>query len=59
MITPKIVAACALFISAKTSFAHSGHGSAGMHWHAADAWTLLAVAAVITAAAWLFRKDKA
>ena len=59
MITPKIIAACALFMSAKTAFAHGGHGLAGTHWHAADAWALLAVAAVVTAAAWLFRKDKA
>ncbi len=54
--TPKFVAACALFMGAKATFAHDGHGMAGTHWHATDAWGFVAVTALVVMAIWLSKK---
>ncbi len=35
--------------------AHDGHGLSGGHWHATDAWGLLAFVAVLAAALWYSR----
>ena len=52
----QLVAACAGGLGTTTAFAHDGHGLAGMHWHATDAWGFVAVAAMIAVAIWLSRK---
>jgi len=36
--------------------AHEGHGHAGTHWHATDAWGFVALGLVIAAALWLGRR---
>ncbi len=35
--------------------AHDGHGLLGMHWHAADAWGLVALGVVFAGALWARR----
>jgi hypothetical protein len=40
----------------RPAFAHDGHGLAGSHWHATDAWGWLALAAVVAAAVWFTRR---
>ncbi len=42
----KLATLTALATSA-TAWAHEGHGMEGSHWHATDAWGLLAVAAAV------------
>ena len=54
--TTRYVAACASSIGCTVSFAHDGHGLAGMHWHATDAWGFVAIAVMVTVAIWLSRK---
>ncbi len=39
-------------------FAHDGHGLAGSHWHATDAWGFAVVAGLIALAVWLSRGGK-
>ena len=36
--------------------AHDGHGLAGPHWHATDAWGFVALGLVVVAAFWWRRK---
>lgn len=38
--------------------AHEGHGLAGTHWHATDAWGFLLVAGLAAAAWWFGRGRK-
>ena len=38
------------------AFAHDGHGLAGPHWHATDAWGYLALGVAALAALWWRRK---
>ncbi|MCY7307689.1 MAG: hypothetical protein LH632_16420 [Rhodoferax sp.] len=33
--------------------AHDGHGMTGSHWHASDAWGIIALAVAVALAAWL------
>ena len=54
--TTKSIAAYALGIEATAVFAHEGHGLAGMHWHASDAWGFVSLATMIAVAIWLSRK---
>jgi hypothetical protein len=54
--TTRYIAASALSIGCKGSFAHEGHGMAGMHWHATDAWGFVAVAVMLAVAIWLSHK---
>ena len=35
--------------------AHEGHGLAGAHWHASDAWGYVVIAACVAAAWWASR----
>ena len=48
--TTQFITACAGGLGATTAFAHDGHGLAGMHWHATDAWGFAAVAAMVAVA---------
>jgi len=36
--------------------AHDGHGPAGAHWHATDAWGFIALAIALGAAVWFSRR---
>ena len=54
--TTRFVAACTGSVGCAASFAHDGHGMAGMHWHATDAWGFVAVAVMVAVAIWLSRK---
>ena len=54
--TTRFVAACTGAVGCTASFAHDGHGIAGMHWHATDAWGFVAVAVMVAVAIWLSRK---
>lgn len=36
--------------------AHEGHGPAGPHWHATDAWGFVALGLLVAAALWLGRR---
>jgi hypothetical protein len=47
-----------LAVLAAPAFAHEGHGLAGTHWHATDAFGLVAAAAVAMLAIWLLRGGK-
>ncbi len=38
------------------SWAHEGHGMAGPHWHATDAWGFVALGVVLATALWAGRK---
>ncbi len=38
--------------------AHDGHGLAGTHWHATDAWGFAVAAGLIALAVWLSRGDQ-
>lgn len=44
-----------LLTGALPAAAHDGHGLAGSHWHATDAWGLIALGGVILLAVWLSR----
>ena len=35
--------------------AHTGHGMAGQHWHATDAWGFALLGAVVVATLWFNR----
>ena len=48
--TTQFITACAGGLGATTAFAHDGHGLAGMHSHATDAWGFAAVAAMVAVA---------
>jgi hypothetical protein len=39
-------------------FSHNWHGLTGSHWHATDAWGLVALGVAITAAIWLSKGGK-
>ena len=54
--TTKLIAVSVGITLANTAFAHDGHGIAGLHWHATDAWGFVAVAGMIAAAIWLSKK---
>ena len=55
-LTIQFIAACTGLMWATAVFAHDGHGLAGRHWHATDAWGFVAVAAMVAVAIWLSRK---
>jgi hypothetical protein len=40
------------------ALAHEGHGLAGAHWHATDAWGLLVLGGLVALAIWLSRGGK-
>jgi hypothetical protein len=55
----KRIAALTAALAAFAAQAHEGHGLPGTsHWHASDAWGLLAVGALVTLAIWLSRGGK-
>ncbi len=54
----KLIAASALLMGATCTFAHEGHGLAGPHWHATDAWGFVAVGVLLAIAIWLSRGGK-
>jgi hypothetical protein len=39
-------------------FAHDGHGLAGSHWHATDAFAFLGLVCVVAVSIWLARRGK-
>ncbi len=49
-------AVAAASIAASAARAHDGHGAAGAHWHATDAWGFVLVGALVAAALWLGRR---
>jgi len=53
-----LLAAYAMSTGASNVFAHEGHGLAGTHWHATDAWGFVVVGALSAVAVWLSRKGK-
>jgi uncharacterized membrane protein YhaH (DUF805 family) len=57
-ITLVFVALLALITPTWSVLAHEGHGANGPHWHASDAWMLLALAAGIGVAIWLSKGKK-
>jgi hypothetical protein len=54
----KLIAAYALFYWGKSAFSHEGHGLQGVHWHASDAGSFVALAVAIAVAVWLSRGGK-
>ena len=54
----EFIAACAISTWATAAFGHDGHAMAVGHWHATDAWGLMAMAAVLAVAIWLSGGDK-
>ena len=54
----KFIAAGTISTWATTVFGHDGHAMAVIHWHATDAWGLMAMAAVLAVAIWLSGGDK-
>ena len=56
-ITPRLTA-LALLASTLPALAHDGHGLAGSHWHASDAFGLLLAGGVAVLAIWLSRGGK-
>ena len=50
--------AAALLLSAPAAWAHKGHGLAGSHWHASDAFGLLLVGGVAALVYWFTRGGK-
>jgi hypothetical protein len=57
-ITIKSIAVYAVLARPEALFAHDGHGLAGGHWHATDAWGFAALGLAIAAAIWLSRSGK-
>jgi hypothetical protein len=55
-LSTRFIATCTGLMGATATFAHDGHGLAGMHWHATDTWGFVAVAAMIAVAIWFARK---
>jgi len=51
----KILSTSSLAALAATGWAHDGHGLAGPHWHATDAFGLLLVGGLVALAIWLSR----
>ncbi|HSV55110.1 MAG TPA: hypothetical protein VLJ57_23500 [Burkholderiaceae bacterium] len=47
----------ALLLS-NAAWAHDGHGMAGTHWHATDAWGFALAGVLIALAIWLSRGGK-
>ena len=54
----KTICAPLLLLAAGAASAHEGHGLAGTHWHATDAWGFVIGAAVVAAAALWWRGRK-
>ena len=54
----KFIAAGALLARAGAGFAHEGHGLAGPHWHASDAWGFVVLGGLVALAVWLSRGGK-
>jgi hypothetical protein len=53
------IAVATATLTALAAQAHEGHGLPGAsHWHATDAWGLLAVGALVALAIWLSRGGK-
>jgi hypothetical protein len=48
----------ALMATSLTAAAHDGHGLAGTHWHATDAWGFAVAGVLIALAVWLGRGGK-
>ena len=48
----------ATLAASSAALAHGGHGLAGPHWHATDAWGFVAVGGLIALAIWLSRGGK-
>jgi len=51
----KALFATVTLASATLAQAHSGHGPTGVHWHATDAWGLVALGATFAAILWMRR----
>ena len=49
------LATTAALMSACAAMAHDGHGLAGSHWHATDAWGFACVAVLAALAIWSSR----
>jgi hypothetical protein len=54
----RIGRAAALAALAAPAYAHEGHGLAGSHWHATDAFGLVAAVGLAVLAIWLSRGGK-
>ena len=52
-----MTAAAALMITASAQ-AHEGHDLSGAHWHASEAWGLVALAMAVAVALYLSRSGK-
>ncbi len=52
------LAVYAISTGSSTVLAHDGHGLAGTHWHATDAWGFVVVGCLSAAAIWFSRKGK-
>jgi hypothetical protein len=57
-ITTIFIASFAAWMPTFSAFAHEGHDAQGPHWHASDAWMILALAAGIAIAVWLSKGKK-
>jgi len=54
----KLLSITLINVPATASFAHSGHGLAGTHWHATDVLGFVAAAVAVGVALWLSRGGK-
>ena len=46
----------AMLLLPALALAHEGHGPAGAHWHATDAWGFAMVGVLLAAALWFGRR---
>ena len=58
MNTTKYIALYVLLTVILPVFPHDGHGLGGSHWHATDAWGLVALGVAIATAIWLSKGGK-
>ena len=54
----RLLAAAPALCIALPAFAHDGHGLAGAHWHATDAFGWVVLAGLVAVAIWLSRGGK-
>ena len=53
MLKTRAARAAALLLATPAAWAHEGHGLAGAHWHASDAFGLLLVGGLAALVFWL------
>jgi hypothetical protein len=51
----KLLYAASLAAAAPLALAHEGHGTAGTHWHATDAWGFVALGVGVALYFWVRR----